>query len=315
MSEAAVESAQMASPRWRAALARGRGYDRARLAAAYALSAPALVLMVLLIVGPLLAVVVIACTDYQLGDRSLRFVGLANFRALASDAVFWKALGNTALYVLVVVPGSVALGLAAATLIEAATGLKAFFRTILFLPVMATLVAMAVVWEFMLHPTFGLVNLALGAVGLQGRNWLQDSDTALYVLAVIGVWQQFGFNMVLFLAGLSSIPRHLYEAAAIDGAGSAWDRFCLVTWPMLGPVTLFVIVISTIRAFQVFDTVQALTRGGPNKATEVLLYSMYAEAFEFFRTGYAAAIAVVLIVLVTMLTLVKAHVLERRVHY
>lgn len=315
MSEAAVESAQMASPRWRAALARGRGYDRARLAAAYALSAPALVLMVLLIVGPLLAVVVIACTDYQLGDRSLRFVGLANFRALASDAVFWKALGNTALYVLVVVPGSVALGLAAATLIEAATGLKAFYRTILFLPVMATLVAMAVVWEFMLHPTFGLVNLALGAVGLQGRNWLQDSDTALYVLAVIGVWQQFGFNMVLFLAGLSSIPRHLYEAAAIDGAGSAWDRFCLVTWPMLGPVTLFVIVISTIRAFQVFDTVQALTRGGPNKATEVLLYSMYAEAFEFFRTGYAAAIAVVLIVLVTMLTLVKAHVLERRVHY
>ena len=315
MSEAAVESAQMASPRWRAGLARGRGYDRARLAAAYALSAPALVLMVLLIVGPLLAVVVIACTDYQLGDRSLRFVGLANFRALASDAVFWKALGNTALYVLVVVPGSVALGLAAATLIEAATGLKAFFRTILFLPVMATLVAMAVVWEFMLHPTFGLVNLALGAVGLQGRNWLQDSDTALYVLAVIGVWQQFGFNMVLFLAGLSSIPRHLYEAAAIDGAGSAWDRFCLVTWPMLGPVTLFVIVISTIRAFQVFDTVQALTRGGPNKATEVLLYSMYAEAFEFFRTGYAAAIAVVFIVLVTMLTLVKAHVLERRVHY
>jgi len=315
MSEAAVESAQMASPRWRAALARGRGYDRARLAAAYALSAPALVLMVLLIVGPLLAVVVIACTDYQLGDRSLRFVGLANFRALASDAVFWKALGNTALYVLVVVPGSVALGLAAATLIEAATGLKAFYRTILFLPVMATLVAMAVVWEFMLHPTFGLVNLALGAVGLQGRNWLQDSDTALYVLAVIGVWQQFGFNMVLFLAGLSSIPRHLYEAAAIDGAGSAWDRFCLVTWPMLGPVTLFVIVISTIRAFQVFDTVQALTRGGPNKATEVLLYSMYAEAFEFFRTGYAAAIAVVFIVLVTMLTLVKAHVLERRVHY
>jgi len=315
MSEAAVQSARMASPRWRAALARGRGYDRARLAAAYALSAPALVLMVLLIVGPLLAVVVIACTDYQLGDRSLRFVGLANFRALASDAVFWKALGNTALYVLVVVPGSVALGLAAATLIEAATGLKAFFRTILFLPVMATLVAMAVVWEFMLHPTFGLVNLALGAVGLQGRNWLQDSDTALYVLAVIGVWQQFGFNMVLFLAGLSSIPRHLYEAAAIDGAGSAWDRFCLVTWPMLGPVTLFVIVISTIRAFQVFDTVQALTRGGPNKATEVLLYSMYAEAFEFFRTGYAAAIAVVLIVLVTMLTLVKAHVLERRVHY
>jgi len=290
-------------------------YDRARIAAAYALSVPALFLMLALLIGPLLAVVVMAFTDYQLGERTLRFVGLANFRALAQTAVFWKALGNTALYVLVVVPASVILGLAAAIFIEAGTGLKAFYRTVMFLPVMATLIAMAIVWEFMLHPTFGLVNLALGAIGVQGRNWLQDSDIALYVLAVIGIWQQFGFNMVLFLAGLLSIPRYLYEAAAIDGARSGWDRFCLVTWPMLGPITLFVTVISTIRAFQVFDTVQALTRGGPNKATEVLLYSMYAEAFEFFRTGYAAAIAVVFIVLVTILTLIKTHVLERRVHY
>jgi multiple sugar transport system permease protein len=289
--------------------------DRARIAAAYALSAPALLLMLVLVIAPLFTVVVLAFTDYQLGERTLRFVGLANFRTLASAAVFWKALGNTAVYVLVVVPGSVALGLAAAMLIEGGTRLKAFYRTVMFLPIMATLIAMAIVWEFMLHPTFGLVNLALEAVGLRGRNWLQDGDTALYVLAVIGIWQQFGFNMVLFLAGLLSIPRHLYEAAAIDGARSGWDRFCLVTWPMLGPITLFVAVISTIRAFQIFDTVQALTRGGPNKATEVLLYSMYAEAFEFFRTGYAAAIAVVFIVLVTMLTLIKTNLLERRVHY
>jgi multiple sugar transport system permease protein len=289
--------------------------DRARIAAAYALSAPALLLMLVLVIAPLFTVVVLAFTDYQLGERTLRFVGLANFRTLASAAVFWKALGNTAVYVLVVVPGSVALGLAAAMLIEGGTRLKAFYRTVMFLPIMATLIAMAIVWEFMLHPTFGLVNLALEAVGLRGRNWLQDGDTALYVLAVIGIWQQFGFNMVLFLAGLLSIPRHLYEAAAIDGARSGWDRFCLVTWPMLGPITLFVAVISTIRAFQIFDTVQALTRGGPNKATEVLLYSMYPEAFEFFRTGYAAAIAVVFIVLVTMLTLIKTNLLERRVHY
>ena len=203
----------------------------------------------------------------------------------------------------------------AALLIQSAAGLKTFYRAMFFLPVMSTVIATAIVWEFMLHPTFGLVNLALGAVGIQGRNWLQDGDTALYVLAIIGIWQQFGFNMVLFLAGLLSIPRYLYEAAAIDGARSSWDRFCLVTWPMLGPVTLFVTVISTIRAFQVFDTVQALTRGGPNKSTEVLLYSMYAEAFEFFRTGYAAAIAVLFIVLTTILMLIKTHVLERRVHY
>lgn len=319
MSDAVLPIAGIAPPREVQALQGLRPAshrsNRARIAAAYALSAPALLLMLVLVIAPLFTVVVLAFTDYQLGERTLRFVGLANFRTLASTAVFWKALGNTAVYVLVVVPGSVALGLAAAMLIEAGTRLKAFYRTVMFLPVMATLIAMAIVWEFMLHPTFGLVNLALEAVGLRGRNWLQDGDTALYVLAVIGIWQQFGFNMVLFLAGLLSIPRHLYEAAAIDGARIGWDRFCLVTWPMLGPITLFVAVISTIRAFQVFDTVQALTRGGPNKATEVLLYSMYAEAFEFFRTGYAAAIAVVFIVLVTMLTLIKTNLLERRVHY
>src|SRR5262245_30783039 len=133
MSDAVVPSARMASPPWQRELRRARGYDRARIAAAYALSAPALLLMLVLLIGPLLAVLVIACTDYQLGDRSLRFVGLANFRTLAGDAVFWKALGNTALYVLVVAPGSVALGLTAALLIEAATGFKALYRTILFL--------------------------------------------------------------------------------------------------------------------------------------------------------------------------------------
>src|SRR5262249_46345886 len=146
MSDAVVQSARTTSLPRQAATRRARGYDRARLAAAYALSAPALLLMLVLIVGPLLAVAVIACTDYQLGDRTLRFVGLANFRSLAGDAVFWKALGNTALYVLVVTPSSVALGLAAAMLIEAATGLKTFYRTVLFLPVMATLIAMAIVW-------------------------------------------------------------------------------------------------------------------------------------------------------------------------
>src|SRR5262249_24983092 len=264
MSDAIAQLAPMAPPAAApprpTALPRLRG-ELARIAAACALSAPALVLMLVLLIGPLLAVLAIACTDYQLGNRTLQFVGLANFRALAGDAVFWKAFRNTALYVVVVAPGSVALGLTAAILIEGGTRLKALYRTILFLPVMATLIAMAIVWEFMLHPTFGLLNLALSAVGLQGRNWLQDSDTALWALAVIGIWQQFGFNMVLFLAGLSSIPRHLYEAAAIDGARTSWDRFCLVTWPMLGPVTLFITVISIVRGFQVFDIVHALTRG------------------------------------------------------
>src|SRR5262249_5516795 len=150
---------------------------------------------------------------------------------------------------------------------------------------------------------------------LRSAELVAGRQSRLPTLAIIGVWQQFGFNMVLFLAGVVSIPKYLYEAAAVDGVPNAWERFRLVIWPMLGPVTLFVIVISAIRSFQVFDTVHALTKGGPNKATEVLLYSMYAEGFEFFRTGYAAAIAVIFVILVLALTLLKTSIIERRIHY
>ena len=271
--------------------------------------------MALMLVGPTLAVVALAFTDYQLGAQSLEWIGLGNFRDLVNDRTFWKSLSNTLLYAAIVVPGSVALGLGAALLIESGTSLRAFYRAVFFIPVMSTLIAMAIAWEFMLHPGFGLVNLALKSVGIAGPNWLRTEGLALYVLAVIGIWQQFGFNMVLFLAGLVSIPRLLYEAAAMDGASSPWERFRLVTWPMLGPVTLFVVVISAIRAFQVFDSVAVLTKGGPNKSTEVLLYSMYAEGFEFFRSGYASAITVVFLLLVLAVTVIKARVMEKRVHY
>ncbi len=138
---------------------------------------------------------------------------------------------------------------------------------------------------------------------------------ALPTLCMIGIWQMLGLNMVLFMAGLKSIPRDLYEAADVDGADSAWERFRTVTWPMLGPATMFASVVTAIRSFQVFDTVAVLTQGGPNKATEVLLYTMYTEGFSFFRTGYASAITVVFLVVVLSLTLLQAWLAERRTHY
>lgn len=282
---------------------------------ALALSFPALFLMFLLLLGPVIAVLIMSFTDYQLGASAVAFIGLHNYQDLLADRVFWKSLGNTLRYVAIVVPSSVALGLGIALLIEAGGGLKSFYRAIFFIPVMATLIAMAISWEYMLHPQFGLINLLLKQIGLPAQAWLTDPALALPTLAGIGVWQLFGFNMVLFLAGLVSIPRHLYDAAALDGAQSAWSRFWLVTWPMLGPVTMFVVIISAIRSFQVFDTVHVLTKGGPNKASEVLLYSMYSEGFEFFRSGLAAAIAVVFLVFVLTLTVIKARLIEKRVHY
>ena len=152
---------------------------------------------------------------------------------------------------------------------------------------------MATVWQYLFHPTIGPLNALLALVGIPGPNWLGASDTVLYSLSIIGVWQSVGFNMVLFLAGLTAIPRELYAAAEVDGARSALDRFLLVTWPMLGPTTLFVATISVINAVKVFDTVKTLTEGGPNKASEVLLFTIYQEGFVYLRVGYASAMTVV----------------------
>lgn len=286
-----------------------------RSGAALAMSTPAIVLMLLMLIGPLCAVIALSFTDYQLGAPSLAWIGLANYQEMLDDRVFWIALTNTVVYVTIVVPLAVALGLGVALLIESGSSLRSWYRTIYFLPVMATLIAMSIVWEFMLHPQFGLINALLASVGLEGYSWLQDRRTALYALCAIGIWQALGFNMVLFLAGLMSIPRHLYDAAEVDGARSGWDKFRLVTWPMLGPTTLFVVVITSIRGFQVFDTVHVLTKGGPSKSTEVLIHRMYVEGFEFFRSGYGAALTVVFLAFVLLLTLIKAQLASRRVHY
>ena len=281
----------------------------------YALSAPAAILMFVLLICPVLAVILISFTDWQLGETTINFIGFQNYRDMLGDEVFLKSLANTVIYVGVVVPLSVILGLGAAILIESLSMAKAFYRTIYFLPVMATLIAMSIVWMVMLNPSFGLVNQILRMLGFEGFNWLHDHRTALPCLCAIGIWQALGFNMVLFMAGLTSIPRELYDAAELDGAGGAWERFRTVTWPLLSPVTMFVVVITGIRSFQVFDTVHVLTQGGPNNSTGVLLYTMYTEGFEFFRSGYAAAVTVIFLLFVLALTLVKVWAIERKVHY
>jgi multiple sugar transport system permease protein len=284
-------------------------------AVAVVLAGPALVLILLFLIGPLACVALLSLTDYQLGAATLEFIGGKNYAEMFSDRVFQKSLTNTLLYVAITVPGSVLLGLGAALLIEADRGLRTFYRAIYFLPVMATLIAMSIVWEFMLHPQFGIVNQVMKVAGVARIDWLQNQAVVLFTLCGIGIWQSLGFNMVLFMAGLTSIPNDLYEAAAVDGADTSIDRFRLVTWPMLGPVTLFVIVISAIRSFQVFDTVQVLTKGGPNKASEVLLYTMYSEGFEFFRSGYASAVTMIFLLFALALSAFKVFVLDKRVHY
>jgi multiple sugar transport system permease protein len=293
----------------------GAAQRRAEARAGWLLATPATLLMWAMLLGPCVAVGVMALTDWEFGAPSFDWIGLGNFGEMARDRVFWRALWNTVAYVGMTVPVSVALGLGAALLIESVARGQAFWRAVYFLPVTATLLGMALVWEFMFHPSVGLVNQAIGLVGLAPRDWLQDPALALPALAAIGIWQAVGLNMILFLAGLKAIPADLYEAAAIDGADGAWERFRRVTWPMLGPALVFVVTITAIRSFQVFDTVQVLTEGGPEKATSVLLHRMYQEGFAFLRSGYAAALTLVFLAFTVSLTLLQTWLLDRRAHY
>lgn len=279
------------------------------------LALPAVVALMVLFVGPTLLVLVAALTDWQLGADDFSFVGLLNFRILFEDPDFFASLLNTLLYALMVVPVTVALGLGVALLVESSSRLRAFYRAVHFVPFMATMAAMAIAWEALLHPTIGLVNQLLGLMGVTPVNWLRDERTVLPVLALIGVWQNFGYAMVLFLAGLKSIPRDLYDAAEIDGADGPFDRLRTVTLPMLGPTLMFVAIVVVLRALEVFDTVNILTQGGPGTSSEVLLHTMYVESFNYLRTGYGAAISVVFLVLVTSVTLFQARAMDRRVHY
>ncbi|MCA0317693.1 MAG: sugar ABC transporter permease [Proteobacteria bacterium] len=283
--------------------------------AAWLLTLPAIVAFVLMLLIPTLAVVAIAFTDYELGAPALRYVGLANFAELMEDRGFVTSFRNTAFFVAVTTPVSIVGGLMLALLIEGGTRGRAFFRAVFFLPVVSLMVAMATAFQYMFHPTIGPVNAALRALGIVGPNWLGSSDSVMWTLAIIGVWEQVGFNMVLFLAGLTAISRDLYAAAEVDGVRSAWSRFWTVTWPLLGPTSLFVLTITMIRSLRVFDIVATLTQGGPNKASEVLLYTMYTEGFTFFRMGYSAAITVVFLLAVVVLMLLQTRVLDRRVHY
>jgi multiple sugar transport system permease protein len=184
---------------------------------------------------------------------------------------------------------------------------------IYFLPVTSTLIAMATVFQFLLHPKLGPINHLLTAIGIQAISFISDPQWVIPTLSMIGLWQLVGFNMILFLAGLSSIPEELYEAAALDGANGPIDRFIRITWPMLGPTTLFVMVTSCITAFKVFDTVATLTQG--KSGSEVLLYALYLEGFQYFKMGYAAALTLVFLFFILILSIVQSRLIEKKVHY
>lgn len=292
-----------------------RRAKRDRRWAALPMVMPASILLVGLIIVPLIAVVAIAFTNWQMGSSRIAFVGLGNFAELLSDRQFQNALWNTLIYVAFVAPMTVGIGLVVALLIAGSRSGQNFYRAVYFLPTIATLAAAAVAWQMLLHPTSGLFNQMLRIVGVSGPNWLKDSHWALPTLAMIGVWERIGFNTIFYMAALRDVPPSLTDAARIDGAGNSWDRFWLVVWPQLGPMTLFLVITAGIHAFQAFETVAILTQGGPQKSTQLLLYTIYQEGFVFFRTSYAATVTVAFLLILLIFSATQFRYFSRRVHY
>lgn len=276
-------------------------------------ASPAFLLLLLIYIVPLGVLAALSVTDYELGAVAVKWLGLGNFERAFADPVFRRSLFNTFLYVAIVLPGGVLLGLGVALLVHARKRTRSIYEVIYFLPVTSTLIAMATVWQFILHPRLGPVNAVLKDLGFPETAFLSDPALVIPTLAAIGLWQLIGFNMILFLAGLSTIPRDLYDAAEIDGAGGPIDRFLKITWPMLGPTTMFVIVTTSISAFKVFDTVAVLTRG--QNGSEVLLYAIYLEGFQYFKMGYAAALTLIFLAFILIFSVFQAMHMDRRVHY
>ena len=290
---------------------RGRGVSR-RVPPGVWFVTPALGAIAAFFLVPILAALALSFTDfdiYALADRShLRLVGLANYAELLREPRFWTALRNTLYFVLVGGPLSVGVSLGAALLVNARlTRWKPFFRTIFFLPVVTTLVAVAVVWRYLYHPRAGLLNHALALVGIGPIDWLGDPRWAMPAIILLAVWKNFGFNMVIFLAGLQSIPERLYEAARLDGAG-AWRQLAHVTVPMLAPTFVFVAIITMIGYFQLFAEPYVMTQGGPANATVSVVLLMYEEGFRWWNMGRGAAIAFVLFAIILAFTLVQLRV-------
>jgi multiple sugar transport system permease protein len=277
-----------------------------RVPAAFWFLAPALGALAAFFALPVAASLALSLTDfdiYAIGDAAnLRFVGAANYARLLRDPLFWVALGNTLYFVALGGPLSVGASLAAALLVDARLARwKGLFRTLLFLPVVTTLVAVAVVWRYLYHPRVGLFNGVLAALGVAPVDWLGDPRWAMPAIIAMAVWKNFGFNMVIFIAGLQSIPERLYEAARIDGAG-AWAQFRHVTVPMLAPTFLFVGISTGIGYFQLFAEPYVMTAGGPGSRTLSIVLLMYRQGFRWWNMGYAAALAFVLFAIILAAT-------------
>ncbi len=271
---------------------------------AYMFLLPNLIGFVVFIAIPIIMGFVISLTNYN-GFKQFDFVGFSNYIRMFQDEYFLVSLWHNILYTLVTVPGIIVCSLLLALLVNQGIKGSGVFKTMFFLPNITSMVAVGIVWSMIFNPTTGPINQMLRSLGVENPpGWLTSSDTALFTIMLIAMWKQVGYYMVIFIAGLQAIPDQLYEAASVDGARSV-RKFFSVTLPMLSPTMFMVLILNIINSFQVFDLVNIMTKGGPGRATNVLVYRIYQEGFQNMKFGYASAMAYFLFLIVMVVTLIQ----------
>jgi multiple sugar transport system permease protein len=281
---------------------------------AYLFLLPTIIIIFSFHVLPVLYSFILAFYNWDLISPA-KFTGLRNFELLLHDKLFYQSLWNTLYYSAVSVPLNIIFALTIAMFLnQKIKGMDAY-RVMYFIPVITSINAVSIVWKLIYHPQFGLLNRLLESVGIPGQRWLLDPRWAMLAIILMSVWKGPGYNIIIFLTGLKNIPSHLYEAATVDGANS-WQKFRHITWPMLSPVTFFILIMSIIGSFQVFAQIYMMTPGGgPMNSTMTVVFYLYKVAFTDFHFGYAAAIAFELFIMIFTLTILQKLVIEKRVHY
>lgn len=270
---------------------------------AFLMLSPNLAGFLLFMVGPVIATFIFSFTEYDLLEP-MKFIGLRNYIEMAQDPIIRQTLLNTIVYTILTVPIGMCISLGLAVLLDQKIILQRFYRGVYFLPSITSMVAVSVVWQWIYNPEFGILNHLLSIFGIPPQKWLSSSATSLISVSIVGIWKNVGYNMMLFLAGLQNISVSYYEAAELDGA-NAWDKFIKITLPMMRPTISFVFIMSIISSFQVFDSVHLMTGGGPGRSSSVLVHYLYQNAFQYFRMGYACAIAYLLFGLVLIITYIN----------
>lgn len=280
----------------------------------YIFLAPALIILSVFSIYPILHMITLSFYEWNMISPVKTFVGLTNFINLVSDVKFYQIIGNTLIYVVFTVGLNIVLGMALALFLNKKTKINSFLQSIAFFPYIVSLASISLLWMWIMNKDFGLLNALLEFLHLQTIDWLGSTTYALISLIIISVWKGVGYNALIILASLQSVPKYLYEAARLDKA-SSWKIFRKITLPMISPTVFFLTLMDAIASFKVFETIQIITEGGPQNSTNTLVFALYEYGFHFYKIGYAASIGVVLFLIIAIFTIGYFVVLSKKVHY